>query len=80
MLSCEETHDIFCQIFSVFFFKAAAYTNALLHSKLNSNTYWYSFDYRGPSTLFKWLFNNSPPPPPIEGGKLCGSIPNDHLH
>jgi carboxylesterase type B len=51
------------QLCSVFFFKAAGYQTALYHSRLNS-TYWYSFDYKGPSTLYNQLFGAEVPPFP----------------
>jgi carboxylesterase type B len=51
---------------SVFFFKAGAYRNLLLHSRKNSNSYWYSFDHKGQYSLFALFFPY--PPPPIPGG------------
>ncbi|CAG7719690.1 unnamed protein product, partial [Allacma fusca] len=51
---------------SVFFFKAAAYKTLLLHSRLQNESFWYSFDYSGKYTQYSsqvYPGNN-----PIRGG------------
>lgn len=65
---------IFCsclQIFSVFFFKGDAYLTAKLHSEV-APTFWYSFDYQGPVSMFNSLFPGEVPPFP--GGGITDII------
>ncbi|ODM98421.1 Carboxylesterase 4A [Orchesella cincta] len=65
-----EMYPGFIDLFSVFFFKASAYQTALYQSKINNNTYWYSFDFQGRQTVWNSLFPGEVPP--FRGGITHG--------
>nr|XP_045617860.1 juvenile hormone esterase-like [Procambarus clarkii] len=47
----------------VFFLKAGAWETAKYHARLNSSTFFYSFDFESDDTMFRWLFIGHAPMP-----------------